>query len=328
MRDAAVDAAYELGLFDALASGAALNELAEAIGVRGRRRLRALLDVLVAFGVLAREDERFVVAERPARPVVARAGWGLLADVIRNDRPLPPERGEAELRYHQHLLRAGAAAARELAPRLGPRIGTRVGMHATLDIGQATADPHLAASLSDIGQHADATAPFSLLDLGGGAGAYAAAFLDAHSGARATLVDSHDVIELAKPELARFPSRVRFVAGDARTAAIGDGYNVVLLANVLHLHGEATCRELCAVAARAVAPGGLVVIKDLGVDEDRRGPLEGLLFALNMAIYTVEGDVYEAPRVCRWLAAAGLVEIEQTTLTATPDGLLITARRR
>ncbi|MDB4954013.1 MAG: Methylase involved in ubiquinone/menaquinone biosynthesis [Myxococcales bacterium] len=293
MRDAAIDAAYELGVFGALtAESLTIDQLGTRLGV-GARRLRALLDALVAFGVLARDGDRFAVSEQPPRPVVARTGWGLLADVIRRDRALSAERGDGELRYHQHLLQAGAAAARELAIQL-PAWRIRAAR---------------------------------LLDLGGGAGAYTSAFLDAYPEARATLVDEERVVELAKSELARFGARVTYVAGDARTAAMGDDYDVVLLANVLHLHSEPACRELCAAAARAVAPGGAVAIKDLRMDEDRRGPLESVLFALNMAIYTEAGDVYEASRVCAWLAAAGLVEVEQRTLATSPDGLLVTARR-
>jgi len=195
-------------------------------------------------------------ATAPAHPVVARAGWGLLADVIRQDRPLPAETDDTAgsvRRLHHHLASAGAAAARELVACLGRS---------------------------------------SLLDLGAGAGAYSKAFLGAHPDARATLVDTGEVLGLAAEWLGPLAERARLVEGDAATAFAGDGHGAVLLANLLHLHSPAMCARLCAAAARAVAPGGVVVIKDLRVDDDRKGPLEGLLFALNMAIYTEAGDVY------------------------------------
>ncbi len=291
---AAVDAAHELGLYARLADGpATLAELAAAADVvRGQRRLGALCDVLAATGALDRlapGEARFAApTSPPPRPVVPRAGWGLLADVIRRDRPLPPEGGALERRYQLHLARAGAAAARELAPLLaGP----------------------------------------SLLDLGGGAGAYTAAFLAAHPGATATLVDVHDVLALAAVELAAVRDRVRLVGGDARVAPVGAGHGAVLLSNLLHLHGPSGCAGLCAAAARAVAPGGVVVVKDLRVDEDRGGPLAGLLFALNMAIYTDEGDVHAPSRIRTWLEDAGLVVVEERRLAAAPDAIVLLARR-
>jgi hypothetical protein len=339
LRDAAIAAAHELGLFEALAAGARTPpELAAALGVADSHRLRALIDVLAAIGAIARgaggltagaitrgagglatgaitrgagglatvdgargaaptlvatggavAAPTLVAAGGAvaARPAVVAAGWGLLADVIRRDRPLPLEPAD-EARYHRHLLAAGAPAARELAPRLGG---------------------------------------VSLLDLGGGAGAYTAAFLDAHPGSTATLVDTPATVALAEAHLARFGDRVRFMAGDARTACIGDGHGAALLANVLHLHPAEVCAELCAAAARAIAPGGLVAIVDLRVDEDRGGPLEGLLFALNMALYTEGGDVHPASRIRGWLADAGLVEIEARPLASAPEAMIVTGRR-
>jgi hypothetical protein len=82
-----------------------------------------------------------------------------------------------------------------------------------------------------------------------------------------------------------------------------------------------------AAAARAVAPGGAVVIKDLRVDDDRSGPIEGLLFALNMAIYTDAGDVYSTAQLRAWLTEAGLVEIAEHRLAAAPDAIVVVGRR-
>jgi SAM-dependent methyltransferase len=282
LRAAAVDAGYELGIFDAPA--ATLDEHAARAGLGkpgSRRRLRALLDVLAAIGALA---------EPPPRPVVARAGWGLLADVIRSDRPLHPEGGEVELRYQLHLARTSQDAARELVPHYGANAR-------------------------------------SLVDFGGGAGTYIAAFLDAHPHARATLVDFGDVLAIARTYLAGHAGRVRFLGGDARAVPVGTGHDAVVLSNLLHLHGPTIAAGLCEAAARAAAPDGVVIVKDLRVDEDRRGPLPGLLFALNMAIYTGEGDVYPVSQVRAWLTAAGLGRIEEHTLPSAPDSVVLVARR-
>jgi len=105
------------------------------------------------------------------------------------------------------------------------------------------------------------------------------------------------------------------------------GHGAVLLANLLHLHPEDMCARLCAAAARAVAPGGMVVIKDLRIDEDRTGPLEGLLFALNMAVYTAAGDVHPTSQLRAWLSAAGLVDIVERRLDAAPDAIVVIGRR-
>ena len=87
------------------------------------------------------------------------------------------------------------------------------------------------------------------------------------------------------------------------------------------------CARLVTAAARAVAPGGVVVLKDLRIDDDRAGPIEGLLFALNMAIYTEAGDVYPTAQLRRWLIEAGLVDLAERRLAAAPDAIVISGRR-
>ncbi|HEX2690302.1 MAG TPA: methyltransferase [Kofleriaceae bacterium] len=298
LRDAAIAAGHDLGIFEALARGgpSSLDDLAGAIGVAaGRRRLRALLDVLAALGAIACDRSttpRFAAADvSPSRPEVAAAGWGRIAEVIGRDQALSdPDVASPEgaRRFHHHLAIAGAEAAGELVAQLGTT---------------------------------------SLLDLGAGAGAYTRAFLAARPAGHATLVDTREILGLAAEWLGPLAARARFVAGDASTVAAGDGYGAALLANVLHLHPPAMCARLCTAAARAVAPGGVVVIKDLRIDEDRTGPIEGLLVALNMALYTEAGEVYPTSQLRAWLAEAGLGQITEHRLVAAPDAVVVIARR-
>src|SRR5260221_11845358 len=108
LRDAAVDAGYELRLFDGERT---LDQIADANGIgTGRWRLAALLDVLVALGALARRSgaravadradrDVFVRAQPPPRPAESsRAGWGAMVDGVRRDRPPHPAAG-VELRH-------------------------------------------------------------------------------------------------------------------------------------------------------------------------------------------------------------------------------------
>ena len=242
--------------------------------------------------LLAVIDALGVTPETP-RPSVPAEGWGRLAEVIRTDTPLPIDPTH-EHGYQRHLLAASAPAARELVARLPAWLGRT---------------------------------PRSLIDLGGGAGAYTAAFLDAYPEATATLVDVPAVAELARAELARFGDRIRIIAGDAREviardmaaskSIARDGIahdDVALLANVLHLHGPEACAELCTAAARA---GELVVVKDLDP-----ATLQGKLFALGMTVYTEAGAVYSAAEIGAWLT-----DPLEHRLEATPEGLVVTGRR-
>ena len=51
-----------------------------------------------------------------------------------------------------------------------------------------------------------------------------------------------------------------------------------------------------------------------------------LYFALDMALYTDDGDAHDRARLAGWLRAAGLVSVEQHRIAADPDLIAVTGR--
>jgi hypothetical protein len=263
---AARAAAAELGILDHLDAPHSVAELAAATATRPRR-LAALLDALCLDGTLRRDGPRFARGTWRPTPAQPRQGWGLLAEVLRSDRPLPDDPACAT--FQGYLAEAGAAPARALVAALAGEAGP-------------------------------------LVDLGGGAGTYAAAWLDARPDDRALLVDRPAVSALAEVGLRRFGARARVRAADLFADDLGSGHGVALLSNVLHLYPAEACRALIARAAAMLASGGAVVVKDLFIHPDRSGPARGVYFALNMALYTDGGTVHDAGAIGGWLVEAGL----------------------
>jgi hypothetical protein len=111
------------------------------------------------------------------------------------------------------------------------------------------------------------------------------------------------------------------------TTDLGTGYDVVLLANVLHLHGAADCCRLLRHALAATAPGGRTVVKEVQLNADRTGPLAGVYFALNMALYTEAGDLRPAPVIVSWLLDAGASEVTVLRPPEMPGAAVVVARR-
>lgn len=179
---------------------------------------------------------------------------------------------------------------------------------------------HLAAAGAETAREVAARLPAgSLVDLGAGAGTYARAYLERHPAARATLVDDARILALA----GALPPRAAAAPGDLLAIALPP-HDVALLANVLHLYPADRCPELVRRAAAAVAPGGLVAIVEVALADDRSGPLDALLFALDMAVYT-GGTVHPPRALAAFLAGAGLTA---PVTTALADGMvLVTARK-
>ena len=147
-----------------------------------------------------------------------------------------------------------------------------------------------------------------LLDLGAGPGTYAVAFLQAHDAMRATLFDVPDVIPIAREqvEAAKLEKRVEYVSGDMTSASLEPGHDLILISNIIHSFSSGTNSDLVRRCHEALAPGGLLIIKDFLLDPGRTGPPFGLIFALHMLIHTEAGDTYTQEEVAGWTTEAGL----------------------
>src|SRR5271157_1426908 len=101
--------------------------------------------------------------------------------------------------------------------------------------------------------------------------------------------------------------RFKFVSGDLLSADFGSGHQIATLGHILHSEGEARSRSLLAKTFEALASGGTIAIAEFLVNDDRTGPLNGLIFAVNMLVNTEHGGTYSFEEISGWLAEAGFV---------------------
>jgi len=148
-----------------------------------------------------------------------------------------------------------------------------------------------------------------VLDLGGGHGRYARAF--ASMGYRATLFDRPLCVELAR-ELNG--DAIEYRSGDFHEDDLGGPYDAVLLSNIVHGEPpEANARLVSRIASR-LRLGGVIVVKDMLLDDLGTGPQNAVLFGMTMLLYTEGGRSYSAREVIAWYEAAGLAHPHVVTL--------------
>lgn len=145
-----------------------------------------------------------------------------------------------------------------------------------------------------------------LLDVGGGAGSHSAYLEAAVPGLEATVLDLPAAEEVLRE---RHPG-LRFIAGDFDEERFGrpagEEWDHVLLANLLHDHPPARCRELIAEAAGLLAPGGTLLIYDWVLGEDGLSPPDVAIFALMMLVENEGGGTWTEDQIRSWVEAAGL----------------------
>ena len=163
-----------------------------------------------------------------------------------------------------------------------------------------------------------------MLDVGGGWGQFAQAMCRVQPGLHATVLDRPEVVERAREELVStdLEERITFVPGDYLTTEYGSGYDLVLLANILHQETADRAQELVERAATALAPTGQLTVVDFAIDNEQRQHLLGTLFAINMRSF---GDTWTEANIRGWMADAGLDGTERINLG--PDRWIITGRR-
>jgi hypothetical protein len=109
--------------------------------------------------------------------------------------------------------------------------------------------------------------------------------------------------------------RLRFQAGDFLTGPL-PATEVLVMGHILHDWDLETKRMLLAKAHAALPPGGMLLVYDQMIDEDRRENAAALLMSLNMLIETPGGFDYTGADCHRWMEEAGFHDVTVEKLRA------------
>ena len=152
----------------------------------------------------------------------------------------------------------------------------------------------------------------TMLDLGGGPGTYAMAFLAANPVLRATVADRPAALKVAREIAATHPAkdRLSFASLDFISDPLPGRYDVVWLSNIIHIYAPAQNVALFRKIHKALAPAGRLLIHDAFLT-DRQGlyPIDTTAFALTMLLFTSTGNTYAAQDVKQWLRKAGYARV-------------------
>ena len=172
-----------------------------------------------------------------------------------------------------------------------------------------------------------ANGPVSVLDLAAGSGVWGIALAQRSAQVRVTAVDWPGVIPVTRNTVTRFglADRFSFVEGDLLQADFGSGHTVATLGHILHSEGIERSKALLAKTFGALASGGTIAIAEFLVNAERTGPVNGLIFAVNMLVNTDCGDTFSFEEIGGWLREAGFVDA-RTLNTHGPSPLILATK--
>jgi SAM-dependent methyltransferase len=312
----AIVTATKLGMFDALgAEGRSATAVAERCGTNGRATEK-LLNLLVTMRYLAYRDGTYRLAGHARRWLLADAPSSIrdvilmkelewrwidrLESFVEDGRPLDVH-GTMSTDDWGAYQRGMRAQANPLAPVLARRVPVPAG---------AT----------------------EMLDIGGSHGYFSVAICRRHAGLRATVLDLPQAVEHAAPLLERegMGDRVVLRAGDALTDDLGDAvYDLILAFSLVHHFDDETNRQLVRKAARALRPGGYLVIGDAPrPPSPGKGGQQGAFFDLYFAL-TSESGLWSFDEMRSWQVDAGLIPRKPMSLfPGAGFGLQVAERAR
>lgn len=292
--------AMELDIFSLIHAGNTTTEkIARPLG-SNHRAVRILLDALVGIGLLGKtrgnykltpESKNFLVkgeSQYLGQSVLGSPPfhryWENLTQVVKNGHPLeatadPQERVQFFKELVKNIFPSSFASGIILGKKLG--VGKSLQNQKILDVGAGAAPWSLALALAD-------------------------------SGARVTAVDYPDILEVAQGFVKKFHALRQFEmrAGDFHGIHFErQGYDLVILGHICHGEGEAGSRKLIKKAFDALKPGGRILIAEFLTNDLKTGPEIPLLFAINMLLFTPQGDVFSAKDFKRWLNLSGFKKV-------------------
>ena len=154
----------------------------------------------------------------------------------------------------------------------------------------------------------------SILDVGGGSGAYSMEFVSKKSGIEATVFDLPNVVPVTKKYLDKegFSDKIKTHPGDYTTDDLPKGFDLVFLSAVIHSNSLEINRDLIIKCFKSLNKKGKIVIQDWIMNNDRTQPVSGAVFAINMLVGTEAGDCFTEREVMEMLNGAGFKNISRT----------------
>jgi SAM-dependent methyltransferase len=147
----------------------------------------------------------------------------------------------------------------------------------------------------------------SVLDVGGGSGAFSMEFIRLKPELKATVFDLPNVVPITRDFIEKegFTGKIKTVAGDYTSDDLPEGFDLVFLSAIIHSNSLEVNQNLVRKCYLALNTNGRIVIQDWVMNNDRTMPTGGAIFAVNMLVGTEAGDCFTDEEVTGMLSAAG-----------------------
>lgn len=297
-----IEAAVRHGVFDLLdQSPKTIAELARESGA-SQRGLLAIVNALVGFGFLARKGDRYsLTPESSAFLVSNRPGYlGALYEHMSSQ--IIPNWLQLE-----RVVRTGKPAEAVNDKKAGPAFFAEF-VESLFPLSYRTA--------GILGEHLKVPRtkkPIHVLDIAAGSGVWGIALAQQSPHVQICAVDWPEVLKVTKKVAKRHgvADRMSTIPGDILKVNFGNSHHVATLGHILHSEGAERSKQLLRKVFKALESGGTIVIAEFVPNDERTGPPNALIFAVNMLVNSKAGDTFTFAEMSKWLREAGFEKPRQ-----------------
>jgi len=159
----------------------------------------------------------------------------------------------------------------------------------------------------------DLTGINTILDIGGGSGAYSMEFVSIKPQIEATVFDLPNVIPITKEFIDKegYSKKIKTFTGDYTTDDLPTGFDMVFLSAIIHSNSLEVNQNLIKKCFKSLNNNGKIIIQDWIMNNDRTQPTQGAIFAINMLVGTESGDCFTELEVTDMLKDAGFKNIKR-----------------
>ncbi len=211
--------------------------------------------------------------------------WGRLYDAVRTGKPVvekPHDQGEEAVRtYIMGMHYRGVAQAKLLSQKISLKGRRR------------------------------------LLDVAGGPGTFSIMMCLKNKGLQAVVLDLPQTLRITREIIESFhvPDRVLTQEGNYLLDEIfGKGYDAVLLSSMFNQESPTVIKNIMRKSLAALNPGGLVIVQEQLLNDEKSGPALAALIGVNQLLHTPGGAAYSGEEMAEWMEEVGFVKVQRVPM--------------
>ena len=165
-----------------------------------------------------------------------------------------------------------------------------------------------------------------MLDVGGGPGIFSIIMCQKNPGLKAAVLDLPQTLRVTRDIIKDWNAEdsVETIEGSYMDEGYGEGYDVVLTSSMISQEGPDIVKHILRESFKAMESGGMILIQEQFLDDEKTGPMLPVQVGLNQLIHTPAGRAYSAREVADFAKEIGFVDLEYRPLPDPSPFTLIT----